>query len=46
VIAEGVENEAQREFLHRSGSNLYQGYLMSWPLPIDKFDALLRHETA
>ena len=41
VIAEGVENEAQRDFLHRSGCGLYQGYLMSWPLPIDKFDALL-----
>ena len=44
VIAEGVENEAQRDFLHRSGSSLYQGYLKSWPLPIDKFDALLNGE--
>ena len=40
VIAEGVENEAQRDFLQSSGCNLYQGYLMSWPLPVDEFNAL------
>ncbi len=41
VIAEGVENAAQRDFLQHSGCNHYQGYLMSWPLPIDEFNALL-----
>ncbi len=41
VIAEGVENEAQRDFLQQSGCGHYQGYLMSWPLPIDDFNGLL-----
>ncbi|MEH6633784.1 MAG: EAL domain-containing protein [Halopseudomonas aestusnigri] len=31
VIAEGVETEAQRNFLRRRGCNFYQGYLFSRP---------------
>ncbi len=38
VIAEGVESEAQSEFLHYHGCTTYQGYLFSKPLPLDKFD--------
>ena len=37
VIAEGVETEAQREFLAGHGCHAYQGYLFSRPLPPDQF---------
>jgi len=33
VIAEGVETEAQREFLQLSGCRLMQGYMFSRPVP-------------
>ncbi|NKN32071.1 EAL domain-containing protein [Marichromatium bheemlicum] len=33
VLAEGVETEAQRDFLRRAGCDAYQGYLFSRPLP-------------
>jgi len=39
VIAEGVETEAQRDFLASSGCHAYQGYLYSKPLPLDRFEA-------
>jgi diguanylate cyclase (GGDEF)-like protein/PAS domain S-box-containing protein len=39
VIAEGVETEAQRDFLASSGCHAYQGYYFSRPLPIDDFEA-------
>ncbi len=42
VIAEGLETEAQRNFLHDQGCSLYQGYLFSPALPADKFLALVR----
>lgn len=32
VIAEGVETQAQRDFLHNHGCHMYQGYLYSAPL--------------
>lgn len=41
VIAEGVETEAQREFLDLRGCHAFQGYLFSKPVPIDAFEALL-----
>ena len=37
VIAEGVETEAQKNILERSGCHAYQGYLFSKPLPLDDF---------
>jgi EAL domain-containing protein (putative c-di-GMP-specific phosphodiesterase class I) len=37
VIAEGVENEAQRDFLAQVGCHAYQGYLFCRPLPIAEF---------
>lgn len=37
VIAEGVETEAQREFLAHHGCPLYQGYLFSRPVPAAEF---------
>jgi len=39
VIAEGVETEAQRDFLADQGCHAYQGYLFSRPLPLDAFEA-------
>jgi EAL domain-containing protein (putative c-di-GMP-specific phosphodiesterase class I) len=41
VIAEGVETEAQRDFLARSGCLDYQGYLFSRPLPLAAFEDFL-----
>lgn len=38
VIAEGVETEAQRDFLASSGCHAYQGYFFSRPLPVDGFE--------
>ncbi|MHB1175041.1 MAG: bifunctional diguanylate cyclase/phosphodiesterase [Sulfuriferula sp.] len=38
VIAEGVETEAQQEFLASAGCHAYQGYFFSRPLPIDDFE--------
>jgi diguanylate cyclase (GGDEF)-like protein/PAS domain S-box-containing protein len=35
VLAEGVENEGQRQFLRERGCRLAQGYLFSKPLPPD-----------
>ena len=38
VIAEGVETEAQWDFLTSSGCDAFQGYLFSRPLPVSAFD--------
>jgi diguanylate cyclase (GGDEF)-like protein len=38
VIAEGVETEAQKEFLAELGCHAYQGYLFSRPLPLVDFE--------
>jgi diguanylate cyclase (GGDEF)-like protein/PAS domain S-box-containing protein len=45
VIAEGVEQPEQLEFLKLQGCYLYQGYLFSRPLPLDGFLGLL-HDNA
>jgi EAL domain-containing protein (putative c-di-GMP-specific phosphodiesterase class I) len=42
VVAEGVETQAQLEFLRAKGCNAYQGYLFSHPLPEEEVDSLLR----
>ncbi|MDO9318034.1 MAG: EAL domain-containing protein [Gammaproteobacteria bacterium] len=42
VIAEGVETEEQRQLLLDNGCAHYQGYLLSKPVPIEQFEALLR----
>ena len=42
VIAEGVETEAQRELLDLKSCQAYQGYLFGEPLPVGRFEAMLR----
>lgn len=44
VIAEGVETEAQLDFLRRQGACLIQGYHVSPPLPAKEVEALLRKQ--
>ncbi len=44
VIAEGVETEAQLDFLKRSGCSSYQGYLFGKPMPIEEFERELRDD--
>jgi len=44
VVAEGVENEAQMEFLRQHDCDMAQGYLISHPLPADEFEQLLKKE--
>ena len=41
VIAEGVETEAQRDFLRARGCHQMQGYLFSRPLPAEDITRLL-----
>lgn len=42
LVAEGVETEAQREFLCRLGCDVLQGYLYSKPLPFDEIVTYLQ----
>ncbi|MGS0755677.1 putative bifunctional diguanylate cyclase/phosphodiesterase [Roseateles sp. GG27B] len=46
VIAEGVENEAQRDFLARAGCDEFQGYLYAPALDPDAFEARVWHPTS
>ena len=46
VIAEGVETEAQRDFLERHHCHAWQGYLMSRPVPIEAFIQLVRDQAS
>jgi len=41
VVAEGVENEAQRAFLEEAGCDMYQGYLFAPALDVPAFEARL-----
>lgn len=42
VVAEGVETEAQAEFLKARGSLFYQGYLFGRPVPVEDWLSTLR----
>jgi len=46
VVAEGVETEAQRSYLHRIGCGILQGYLISRPQPADAFERFARQNAA
>ena len=39
IVAEGVENDAQRDFLARAGCDLYQGFLYAPALDVAAFEA-------
>ena len=43
AIAEGVETQAQRDFLEKAGCFRYQGYLFGRPEPLEKFTDSLLH---
>ena len=45
VIAEGVETQAQQQFLAAEGCEQIQGYIVSLPLPPDEFAATFLHIT-
>ncbi|MFM2275201.1 MAG: hypothetical protein RL211_1073 [Pseudomonadota bacterium] len=42
VIAEGVENEPQKDFLANAGCRLFQGYLIARPLPVSQFETFVQ----
>ncbi|MGZ5077475.1 MAG: EAL domain-containing protein, partial [Methylobacter sp.] len=42
VLAEGVETQEQLAFLQQKKCNLYQGYILSPPVPAEDFIELLR----
>lgn len=44
VVAEGVETEAQLDYLRQKGCDSIQGYLISRPLPPEEFLAIFRSE--
>jgi EAL domain-containing protein (putative c-di-GMP-specific phosphodiesterase class I) len=46
VIAEGVENSAQLDYLSAHGCNAFQGYLFGKPVPIAEFEAAVRQITS
>jgi len=41
LIAEGVETEAELEYLALRGCHKFQGYLFGRPMPIDQFELAL-----
>ena len=43
VIAEGVETEAQKDFLSSLGCHAFQGYLFGRPLPLEDFQLMLQN---
>ena len=46
VVAEGVETEAQRDYLRAAGCDYVQGFLYARPMPAADFEALLRSRNA
>ncbi|HET7675907.1 MAG TPA: EAL domain-containing protein, partial [Gammaproteobacteria bacterium] len=46
VIAEGVENDAQLDFLRAAGCDEAQGFYYSQPVSAELAEALLRDEAA
>ncbi len=46
VIAEGVETQAQKDFLALHGCQFFQGYLMGHPVPVADLEVLLGANSA
>ena len=42
VISEGVESQEQAAFLKINGCDLFQGFYFSRPVPVDKFESVLK----
>jgi EAL domain-containing protein (putative c-di-GMP-specific phosphodiesterase class I) len=42
-IAEGVEDDAQYNYLHAIGCDVIQGYLLGKPQPAEEIDSLLKN---
>jgi len=42
VVAEEVETESQRQFLLNIGCTIFQGNLFGKPMPIEKFNSLVK----
>lgn len=45
VVCEGVETEAQADYLRNIACDMAQGYLYAKPMPMNEFEALLDRET-
>ena len=45
VVAEGVETEAQRDWLHEAGCDFAQGYLFARPMPVQAFEAWMEQRS-
>lgn len=45
VLAEGVETQAQREFIYASGCSLMQGYLFSKPVSAAEIESMLKNQS-
>jgi EAL domain-containing protein (putative c-di-GMP-specific phosphodiesterase class I) len=43
VVAEGVETQAQVDFLRQAGCDIMQGFFLARPMPVAELTALLRH---
>lgn len=44
TVAEGVETAEQCEFLKENGCDVVQGYYLSKPLPLEKFEKLIERD--
>lgn len=44
VVAEGVETEEEKEFLQKNNCDLIQGYLVSRPVTVTRFEEMLEQE--
>ncbi len=42
VVSEGVDSDAQVEFLKNIGCDMAQGFIFSKPIPIDEYELLIR----
>jgi diguanylate cyclase (GGDEF)-like protein/PAS domain S-box-containing protein len=45
VVAEGVETEAQRDWLREAGCDFAQGYLFARPMPVEAFEAWMEQRS-
>jgi EAL domain-containing protein (putative c-di-GMP-specific phosphodiesterase class I) len=46
VVSEGVETEAERDFLHAHGCDMAQGFLYNQPMPAGQFESWLAGRAA